>query len=452
MELAKRQVKLYKRVRPYLSGDFYPLTDCTLDRPWLAYQFHRNDLGRGFALIFKRKALANREPPPEAGDTFAFAPRGLDPQARYAISCQASGRKAVYTGAELAKGVTAHPQGNSRGGTGDLPAAAVNAGTHRGVETWATRSLAATRALIRADAGRHVRIPGHRLHSADFLAALELCNQMIPVEERQGTPEETTEQLRNAQERRAQGHCPFEDYHFVAKLASGVCGYMQLFFHPAEKFAFLGFLVVRASLSLGKQMAWVTRMCQEIHAGSWWTRNFGRVTGCFWNWTIQAAPWTRKTAKGREKNRAFEAICQQCGPDLRLLEFDYLQARLGLPADWSGPERPHLLGCRLAKGRKAAWTGQMVCNVLRLIYTRLNPEGVYDGEAEKDDLYRSYLKELCAKECARVPASVRLLTAGEFVARPVGVAFFQRIPGTPCAETRHTACAGTAPAAGHPEA
>jgi alpha-galactosidase len=106
MELAKRQVKLYKRVRPYLSGDFYPLTDCTLDRPWLAYQFHRNDLDQGFALIFKRKAV---EPGVSAsglaGDTFAFAPRGLDPQAHYAISCQGSGMKAVYTGAELAKGV-----------------------------------------------------------------------------------------------------------------------------------------------------------------------------------------------------------------------------------------------------------------------------------------------------------------------------------------------------------
>ncbi len=80
MELAKRQVKLYKRVRPFLSGDFYPLTDCTLDHRWLAYQFHRNDLGGGFALIFKRKA------PGLPGDTFLFAPRGLDPEARYAVS------------------------------------------------------------------------------------------------------------------------------------------------------------------------------------------------------------------------------------------------------------------------------------------------------------------------------------------------------------------------------
>ncbi len=97
MELAKRQVKLYKRVRPMLSGDFYPLTDCTLDRPWLAYQFHRNDLNQGFALIFKRTAAE--------GETFTFAPHGLDPQAHYAVSFEAAGTKAVYTGAELAKGV-----------------------------------------------------------------------------------------------------------------------------------------------------------------------------------------------------------------------------------------------------------------------------------------------------------------------------------------------------------
>ena len=58
----------------------------------------------------------------------------------------------------------------------------------------------------------------------------------------------------------------------------------------------------------------------------------------------------------------------------------------------------------------------MVCNVLRLIYTRLNPEGVYADKVEKDDLYRSYLNELCRKECARVPAAVRLLTAHEAVA------------------------------------
>jgi hypothetical protein len=113
----------------------------------------------------------------------------------------------------------------------------------------------------------------------------------------------------------------------------------------------------------------------------------------------------------------FEALCKQCGWELRLLEFDYLQACLGLPADWSGPERPHLLGYISSKGTETCMDGEMVCKVLRLIYNWLNPEGVYHGKAEEDNLYRSYLKELCAKECARVPASVRLLTAQEVMAK-----------------------------------
>ncbi len=97
MERAKRQVQLYKSVRPLLSGDFYPLTECTLDKPWLAYQFHRTDLDRGFALIFKRKD--------SEGDAFAFAPKGLDPESNYAIDCQGTGLQAVRTGAELAAGI-----------------------------------------------------------------------------------------------------------------------------------------------------------------------------------------------------------------------------------------------------------------------------------------------------------------------------------------------------------
>ena len=96
MQEAKRQVKLYKRVRPLLSGDFYPLTECTLDRPWLAYQFHRHDLNQGFALIFKRKA--------SAGDTFRL-PAGIRPSGALGLSCQGSSFAAVRTGTELAKGI-----------------------------------------------------------------------------------------------------------------------------------------------------------------------------------------------------------------------------------------------------------------------------------------------------------------------------------------------------------
>ena len=86
--------------------------------------------------------------------------------------------------------------------------------------------------------------------SADLLAALQLYDQMIPLEQRQGTPEEVVRQVQKAKDRRAQGICQIEDYHFVARRAAGVCGYMQLFLHPVEKFAFVAFLVVRAGLSL----------------------------------------------------------------------------------------------------------------------------------------------------------------------------------------------------------
>jgi hypothetical protein len=254
--------------------------------------------------------------------------------------------------------------------------------------------------------------------SSDLLSALELCNQMIPVQERQGTPEEILQQLRSAQDRRAQGTCPFQDYHFVAKLASAVCGYAQLFFYPGEKFAFVGFFVVRAGLSLGKQMAWVTsRMCQEIIRQLALDHEFGACERMFLELDDPArAADEKQRRRGMRRVTRFEAIAQQCGRELRLLDFDYLQACLGLPADGSGPERPHLLGY-VSKGAEACLDGETVRNVLRLIYTRLNPEGVYDGKAEQDGLYRSYLQELCTRESARVPASVRLLAAHEIVAR-----------------------------------
>jgi hypothetical protein len=253
--------------------------------------------------------------------------------------------------------------------------------------------------------------------SADLLAALELYNQMIPAQQRQGAPAEVIQQLQDARDRRARGLFPFEDCHFVAKRASGVCGYMQLFFHPVERFAFLGFLVVRASLSLGKQMAWVaSRMSQEIARQLALDDELRAYDRIFLELDDPGhAADEKQRRRGIRRIARFEAICKQCGVEFRLLEFDYLQARLGLAADWPGPERPHLLGY-VARAAESCMEGEMLRKVLRLIYTRLNPEGVYGGKAEQDDLYRSYLQELCAKQCARAPASVRLLTARDVVA------------------------------------
>jgi len=87
---------LYKSVRQYLCGDFYPLTECSLDAPWLAYQFHRGDLDQGFVLIFKRK--------PSGGSVFKLAPRGLDPGKQYRLTFAPSGEELTAVGDDLAHG------------------------------------------------------------------------------------------------------------------------------------------------------------------------------------------------------------------------------------------------------------------------------------------------------------------------------------------------------------
>jgi alpha-galactosidase len=96
MEKAKQQVALYKEIRRYLCGDFYPLTECSLDAPWLAYQFHRSDLDEGFLLVFRRK--------PGGSNTLKLAPCGLDPSKRYTMTFRPSGKELIATGEELARG------------------------------------------------------------------------------------------------------------------------------------------------------------------------------------------------------------------------------------------------------------------------------------------------------------------------------------------------------------
>jgi hypothetical protein len=49
-------VEVFKKVRPYILGDFYPLFPHSADESvWYGYQFYRPDLDAGFALLFRRK-------------------------------------------------------------------------------------------------------------------------------------------------------------------------------------------------------------------------------------------------------------------------------------------------------------------------------------------------------------------------------------------------------------
>jgi len=100
-EQARRQIELYKRLRPRLRGDFYPLTPCALDAPYLGFQFHRTDTGEGFALVFRRRVEV-AYPVPE---TFRAALRGLESDATYAVRLESDASESVATGSELGDGI-----------------------------------------------------------------------------------------------------------------------------------------------------------------------------------------------------------------------------------------------------------------------------------------------------------------------------------------------------------
>jgi alpha-galactosidase len=54
--IASNWVAEFKSLRPLFSGDFYPLLDYTLaSDAWIGYQFHREDLNQGMALLFRHQ-------------------------------------------------------------------------------------------------------------------------------------------------------------------------------------------------------------------------------------------------------------------------------------------------------------------------------------------------------------------------------------------------------------
>ncbi len=93
--LAKRIVDRFKEFRPLALGDFYPLLPYATDRgEWVAYQFHRADLGRGMVLCFRR------------GGAYAaldVSLRGLHPEKTYRVTFVDSGETKTICGEELAK-------------------------------------------------------------------------------------------------------------------------------------------------------------------------------------------------------------------------------------------------------------------------------------------------------------------------------------------------------------
>jgi alpha-galactosidase len=91
---ARRAINELKELRPLWLGNYYPLFDINLDeRQWCGWQFDRPDLGRGFAMYFRR---------PKCADSVRDAGlRGLDPTAAYQVTFVDTGKEQTMTGKKL---------------------------------------------------------------------------------------------------------------------------------------------------------------------------------------------------------------------------------------------------------------------------------------------------------------------------------------------------------------
>lgn len=78
IEWLARMLREVKMCQPYYEGDFYPLTDYSLDDDaWMAYQMHRPDLDEGMVMVFRRHECAD--------STMQFRLRGLSEGRTYLL-------------------------------------------------------------------------------------------------------------------------------------------------------------------------------------------------------------------------------------------------------------------------------------------------------------------------------------------------------------------------------
>ena len=102
MELAKGLVEEFKKAREFFYGDYYPLSPySTSDDAWIAYQFHREDLRGGIALIFRRQNCPQSD--------FLINFKGLNPSAKYELIIsddKLEKKRRVLSGKRLMEGIT----------------------------------------------------------------------------------------------------------------------------------------------------------------------------------------------------------------------------------------------------------------------------------------------------------------------------------------------------------
>lgn len=91
---AKAALAEYRRLQPAFLGDYYPLTPYSkANDVWLAWQFHVPETGDGFVQVFRR--------PSSPYDAARFPLRGLDPEARYAVTDLDDAAPREFAGSDL---------------------------------------------------------------------------------------------------------------------------------------------------------------------------------------------------------------------------------------------------------------------------------------------------------------------------------------------------------------
>jgi hypothetical protein len=94
LDWLRRAGEEYLCVKPYLDGDFYPLTELsTASDAWTALQYHLPEKNEGIILAFRRED----SPFSEA----VFAPEGLDRESMYVFTDADDGAEYTARGDEV---------------------------------------------------------------------------------------------------------------------------------------------------------------------------------------------------------------------------------------------------------------------------------------------------------------------------------------------------------------
>jgi len=93
-DAVKRTVAIYRKLRPYMTGDFYPLfPHDASEAVWYGYQFHRPDLNAGIAVIFRREKSADPAKVIELRD--------IDPKLMYEVTFEDTPGRKLVSGRDL---------------------------------------------------------------------------------------------------------------------------------------------------------------------------------------------------------------------------------------------------------------------------------------------------------------------------------------------------------------